>query len=87
MEHCITCAGTGTLMGSGFMNRECWVCDGIGKLDINMIKDDLADDKPKPAIDKRSKAYKEAINDIMKVNPSLSRKDCESVFEKEYYRS
>lgn len=84
MQHCLTCAGSGTLMASGFTTRTCPICDGYGKIDIEDSIEEIKRDKP--VIDKRSKAYKEAINDIMKVNPTLSRKDCESVFEKEYYK-
>lgn len=77
---CIRCGGTGKYLGNGMMLIDCNRCDGFG----NEIEENIDKKPEKNSIDKRSKAYKDAIKDIMKLDSNLSRFDAEMMFEKTY---
>lgn len=65
---CSKCQGTGFYMGMGMIREEC-DCEDLHKT--------------KPVIDKNSKAYKEAIDKIMKTNLCSRAKAIEE-FETEF---
>lgn len=74
MKVCERCGGTGRFMGQGFMMQDCTLCE-----EDNIIKAPELD-----KIDRRSKSYKTAIDDIMKSDPKLSKKEATKLFDKAY---
>jgi len=76
---CQKCYGSGKLLGNGMMHVDC-SC---------LYDDDIEEGPnaaPKPVqIDKRTKAYREAITKIMHVN-EISKAEAEKIFEEEFYR-
>lgn len=62
---CLTCAGSGKVMGGGMMYRECENCEGAGKLykletaDEHKYVDDMKEEKEKINARKNKKDSKE----------------------------
>lgn len=79
-KRCWACGGTGDLMGSGMMLKECHHCDGYGTLDESKTKKVVEVVK----VDKRSKSYKEAIDKIMRLHPDYTREQAVAVFDSEF---
>lgn len=77
MTRCIPCAGSGKLMGSGFMQVNCNHCNGKGKID-----------EPENEIDylhlKTTEGYKKAIDKIMATNDKITQEQATKIFEKEF---
>ncbi len=74
-EICIRCNGQGTYRGMGFMQTDCELCN-----DDYLPKAAPSLDK----IDRRSKSYQKAINDIMAINKDISRDDAVKMFDDAY---
>jgi DnaJ-class molecular chaperone len=53
LRRCIPCGGSGIVMGSGMINKDCEYCYGSGKV--------IDESKIKVTLDKKSKHYKQAI--------------------------
>jgi hypothetical protein len=64
-------------MGNGMMLADCTLCDDSG-----VISDPATIDTPK--IDRKSKSYHKAINEIMNLNPEISRFEAVKMFDKAY---
>ena len=71
---CIKCAGSGKFLGNGMILIDCPDCDGSGDFE----------EPKKVAIDKSSKAYKDAIKEIMVSSPGITRADAAKMFEDTY---
>lgn len=72
---CSKCAGTGEIMGPGMMFKDC-----------SCQYDTETTDNVKPInIDRRSKAYRDAINKLMREN-EMSRDKAIELFEEEFYK-
>jgi hypothetical protein len=79
MALCIKCGGSGLYMGQGMILDTC-KCDDVRPINIapkNNVA--VAIDK----IDKRSKSYKSAINDLMQ-SSNLNRDDAIKLFDETY---
>jgi hypothetical protein len=76
---CIRCNGNGKYLGNGMMMTNCELCENTRNNDS--IKAPELD-----KIDRRSKDYRDAINDIMKES-NLSRKEATQIFEEAYVRT
>lgn len=75
-KRCIRCNDSGMYMGNGMMMTDCNLCSS----------DDIVVKKKFPALDKidrRSKSYNDAINDIMK-SSNIGRKEAVQVFDETY---
>lgn len=71
---CRKCSGTGEIMGSGMMFKDC------------SCQYEDYDDKPKSvSIDRRSKAYRDAISKLMNES-EISRDKAVELFEEEFYK-
>ncbi len=78
---CSRCAGTGEILGNGMIMMECSACDGDGECSaVKSSNDETQDIK----IDKRSSHYKDAIKEIMQLNPDISREKAAKMFEDTY---
>lgn len=75
-ELCIRCGGSGMYMGNGMIMTECNLCKG----DNQVVKKKFP---PLEKIDRRSKSYNNAINDIMRTS-SISRAEAINVFDETY---
>ena len=71
---CHRCGGTGKYLGNGMMMTRCTLCDPNNK--IVKIEE--------PVIDRKSSSYKQAIKDIMSINPTISRADAVILFDTAY---
>lgn len=74
-EKCCRCGGSGLYMGNGMIMTEC-----------NLCGDDKPVKKKFPSLDKidrRSKSYITAINDIMSTS-NISRNEAVKVFDETY---
>jgi uncharacterized protein (DUF2267 family) len=71
---CSKCLGSGKVMGNGMIFEDCYCDEGIEKAD---------DLPPVPVLDKRSKAYREAILRLMKEN-GMDRNAATKAFETEF---
>lgn len=69
---CSKCQGSGTIMGSGMMFHDCDCDNGH-----------IPDPKPTPKVNRRSKEYKEAIENIMQ-SGDCSREEAVKVFDSEF---
>lgn len=76
---CYRCNGTGMYLGNGMMMAECNICDD-NEPQIKMSA------PPLKSIDRRSKDYIEAINDIMKTS-QVSRSEAKKIFDEAYENS
>lgn len=74
---CSRCAGTGEIVGNGMMLIDCVDCFGSGDKTAPRVEEPVK-------IDRKSKAYKDAIKEIMDLNPDLSREDAIKMFEETY---
>jgi hypothetical protein len=75
-DKCCRCGGSGLYMGNGMIMTECNLC----------VDDEYPVKKELPSLDKidrRSKSYNNAINDIMKAS-SISRNEAVKVFDETY---
>lgn len=72
---CTRCYGTGSYFGQGMMPTDC---------DCEELARKKAATPTLNQIDKTSDSYKTAIKDIMKLNPKMSKKDAEVIFNKTY---
>jgi len=63
---CISCNGSGQIMGGGMIFHDCEKCEGVGKV---------------YRIDKESKEYKDTIKDIKNINKEMSDEEAEKLFE------
>ncbi len=88
---CTKCAGSGEYRGNGMITVTCTSCFGHGLLDDKdeeeteklAMETGVIDKK----IDRRSKAYRDAIKKIMDINPSITYQDSVKMFEKEFERA
>lgn len=74
---CIKCGGTGQYLGQGFMMTDCRDCP------------DEEFEKETPSlesVDRRSKSYKNAINEIMAINKGISREKAVKMFDEAYVK-
>ena len=74
---CIRCNGSGTYMGNGMMMTNCELCANNSTSPTEYSAPSL--DK----IDRRSKDYRDAINDLMKQS-NVSRTEATRMFEEAY---
>lgn len=75
---CIRCGGTGQYLGTGMMLQDCY-CD----IDEQpTVKKSVALE----SIDRRSKSYRDAIDNLMKLNPKLTRDGAVKLFNETYDR-
>lgn len=74
---CDKCAGAGEILGNGMIKIECSKCNGEGSYELEEIS-------KKKRIDKKSKAYKDAIKEIMALNSNINREEAVKLFEKTY---
>ena len=70
---CYRCGGTGRYLGNGMMMTDC-----------NLCKDGKLEDESTPKIDRKSQSYKQAIKEIMDINPDISRAEAVKMFDKAY---
>lgn len=70
---CSRCGGTGELYGNGMIKIDCSTCNGDGAYEPKEKK-----------IDRKSKAYKDAIKEIMALNPATTREEAVKLFEDTY---
>lgn len=82
MIKCIRCNDTKKYLGTGYMVTDCDACahEDAGK-DLYEVRPDLKD----MVIDKRSRSYRKAIEDIMSA-ANVSKMDAEAMFAKEINR-
>lgn len=73
-KSCIRCGGTGMYMGNGMIMTSC---------DRHVFDTDAPPTLDK--IDRRSKDYRDAINDIM-TESNISRIEAEKVFDEAYVK-
>lgn len=78
---CSRCAGTGEILGNGMIMIECITCEGDGEYSLDKPANDENTDVK---IDKRSSHYKDAIKEIMQLNPDISRDKAAKMFEDTY---
>ena len=79
---CYRCNNTGKYLGNGMMQTDCTLCDdGIVSPASTVVPPTSA------ALDRRSKSYKTAIDDIMTLNPKISRADAVKMFDDAYDKS
>ncbi len=77
---CYRCNGTGKYLGNGMINTDCDKCDDNGSLIDN--KHTKIPELEK--IDRRSQSYRDAIKDIMDLNPTISRLEAVKMFDETY---
>lgn len=76
-ELCCRCQGSGMYLGNGMIMTECNLC-GDNAQETKISPPSL--DK----IDRRSKSYKKTIDDLMGLNPKLSRDEAVKLFDETY---
>lgn len=81
---CTSCAGMGEIRGNGMLMEDCRICSGEGQIDDKSPEKSEISEKSCIPIDKRSKAYKEAISDIMALNPDITRDEAVKMFNSAY---
>lgn len=80
---CLRCSGSGQVLGNGLIIDDCKNCRGSGYVNdtinstTNLSTCDIR-------IDKRSKAYRDAIKDLQKSSPELSLEQANKLFEKTF---
>lgn len=79
-SRCLQCAGMGEVMGLGMIMIDCQSCDGFGSVSQEIAIKDIVKDIS--YVDRRSKLYKDAINDIIKLHPDITRQDAIELFDK-----
>jgi hypothetical protein len=76
---CTKCYGTGEYLGNGFILTDC-DCD----------KESISEDKSSISlkdVDRRSKSYKKAIDDIMAINKDITREQAVKMFDEAYTKN
>lgn len=75
---CQRCNGSGTILGNGMIYEDC-TC-------LYEDESEVADKAPEPVqINKRTKAYREAIAKIMDVS-KVNKAEAEKIFEEEFHK-
>lgn len=81
---CPRCGGRGEYLGIGMTMTDCDLCDN-GECPTTTTPTPIKNKAPSlDKIDRRSKLYKKTIDDIMKSNPGLSKKEAVALFEEIY---
>lgn len=80
---CIRCNGTGSYRGLGFMEQDCDLCNHDDYAEKEASKKIVSLDK----VDRRSKSYKDAIKDIMKLDKKITRQEAERMFDDAYQKN
>jgi hypothetical protein len=76
---CERCKDTGYYLGNGMIETPCNLCDD---------QEPVAKSAPSlDKIDRRSASYRDAIKDIMAINPDISRKEAVKMFDEAYDNS
>lgn len=76
---CLKCQGSGTILGNGMIHQDCDCDNGIAIEETN-----VEPKEPEPAkINRRTKAYKEAIDNIMSAS-ECTREEAVKMFESEF---
>jgi len=78
---CHRCNNTGKYLGNGMMQADCTLCDDTALSASPSLPTTSA------TLDRRSKSYKTAIDDIMTLNPKISRADAVKMFDDAYDKS
>jgi phage FluMu protein Com len=71
---CTACAGSGKMMGGGFVRVDCPHCKN------GIPNEKKEDEKVVVKIDRRSIHYKKAISDIMNLNPGWNKAEAEKAY-------
>jgi hypothetical protein len=71
-------------MGNGMVMMTCYNCDEQGRL--LEAKPDFEAPPSIATLDRRSQSYKKAIQDIMELNPLISRDEAVKIFDNEYQK-
>jgi len=76
---CYRCGGTGKYMGNGMIMTDC-KCEDLHHdvITSKHVVNDLG------VVDRRSKSYKKAIEDIMALNPNIGRDEAVKMFDDAY---
>lgn len=74
ITRCLSCAGSGQILGGGMIRRDCFDCNGSGKPEKITIDYTKA---------KNTKAYKNAKKRLRKSNQNLSEEDAENLLDQE----
>lgn len=80
---CSKCAGSGKILGNGMIISDCHICRGEGRIATSSTIE-VHPKNESLVIDRRSKHYKDAIDEIMKTNPEIDKKNAEKMFNKAY---
>lgn len=80
MKRCLSCNGSGRVMGGGMMMADCDNCDGRGKIQE-------ADDELEYLQLKTTDSFKNAIDKIKKIDNTLSDDQAEKIFKDELDRT
>jgi len=70
---CLSCSGSGKVMGGGMLIKDCTNCSGSGKIGKEQV-----------GMDKNSPHYKEAIRNIKALSKDMDDKQAEKIFDDEY---
>ena len=73
---CYRCQGSGMYLGNGMIMTECNLCNGHSPQKVSAPTLDK--------VDRRSKSYKKTIDDLMDLNPELSREDVVKLFDETF---
>jgi RecJ-like exonuclease len=71
---CKVCIGTGSILGGGMMMKDCYECDGSGKI----IKEDF-----KEIMNKNSNEYKNAKKRIKSLDDKITDEEAEKLLDEE----
>jgi DnaJ-class molecular chaperone len=77
---CSRCGGSGEVYGNGMLKIDCFVCDGDGSYEPEKVVKTVR-------IDKKSKAYRDAIKELMALNPNIDKGEAARMFEEAYNKS
>ena len=84
MNVCYRCGGSKKFMGNGMVMMTCYHCDEQGR--DPEVKKNLEAPASIQSLDRRSQSYKKAIQDIMELNPLISRDEAVKIFDTEYQK-
>lgn len=73
---CSKCRGAGEYLGNGMILQDCPECFGSGEVPVYSV--------PQKPIDKRSASYRNAIKEIMDLNPKIDRETAHKLFAEAY---
>lgn len=68
LKRCNPCQGSGKMMGGGMITKDCHHCQGKGKIDDIVVE-------------KSSKHYKRAKENIKKLDTNLSDQEAENMLD------